>query len=54
MTKGCLESSSTCILCLCEKGKLWRGDAYMVSSEPSPHADEIRTINSCTAPFKCD
>ena len=28
-SKSCLESSSTCILCLCEKQKPWRGHAYM-------------------------
>ena len=29
MSKSCLESSSTCILCLCEKRKPWRGHVYM-------------------------
>ena len=40
---------------LCEKRKPWRGHAYMQahagSSEPSPHADEIRTIISCADQF---
>ena len=29
MSKSCSESSSTCILCLCEKQKPWRNHAYM-------------------------
>ena len=47
MSKSCLESSSTCILCLYEKRKSWRAG----SSEPSPHADVIRTIILCADQF---
>ena len=42
MSKSCLEFSSTCILCLCEKQS---------PGEPSPHADVIRTITSCADQF---
>ena len=53
MSKSCLESSSTCILWLCEKGKPWRGHAYTYAgpSEPSPHADVIGTNISCADQF---
>ena len=43
------------LLHLCEKRKPWRGHAYMKahagSSDPSPHADVIRTIISCADQF---
>ena len=52
MSKSCLESSSTCILSLCEKRKsLARSCIHAGSSEPSPHADVIRTIISCADQF---
>ena len=52
MSKSCLESSSAYILCLCEKQKPWRGHAYSAgSSEPSSHADVMRTIISCADQF---
>ena len=52
MSKTGSESSSTCILCLCEKPKaLARSCTYAGSSEPSPHADVIRTIISCADQF---
>ena len=47
-------NSSTCILCLqCirEAKALARSCVHAGSSEPSPHADVIRTINSCADQF---
>ena len=37
MSKSCSESSSTCILCLCEKRKPWRGHAYMQARRSLRH-----------------
>ena len=42
---------STCILCLCEAKALARSCVHAGSSEPSPHADVIRTIISCADQF---
>ena len=39
MSKSCLKSSSTCI----EANALARSSVHAGSSEPSPHADVIRT-----------
>ena len=53
MSKSCSESSSTCILCLCEKREPWRGHAYMQArhAEPLLHADVTRTIILCADQF---
>ena len=37
MSKSCFESSSTCILCLCDKRKPWRGHAYMQARRSLRH-----------------
>ena len=47
MSKSCSESSSTCI----EAKALARSCVHAGSSEPSPHADVIRTIISCADQF---
>ena len=47
MSQSCLESSSTCILRLCEA----RSCVHAGSSEPSPHAIVIRTIILCADQF---
>ena len=51
MSKSCSESSSTCILSLCEAKALARSYIHAGSSEPSPHVDVIRTIISCADQF---
>ena len=51
MSKSCSESSSTCILCLCETKALARSSVHAGSSEPLLHADVIRTIISCADQF---
>ena len=54
MSKNCSESSSTCILCFVfmrEAKALARSCVHAGSSEPSSHADVIRTIISCADQF---
>ena len=52
MSKSCSESFSTYILCLMREAKtLARSCVHAGSSEPSPHADVIRTIISCADQF---
>ena len=46
MSESCSESSTTFILCVCEKRKPWWGHGYV---QPLPHVDVIRT--SCADQF---
>ena len=45
------EHSSISILCVCEKGILWRDCAFTGSSEPSLVADAVSNNISCTGPY---